>query len=39
MGLVGYAERMGGEERCIQGLGGASRGKGVTWKTKAQIGG
>jgi hypothetical protein len=31
----GHIVRMRGEERCIQGIGGETRGKETTWETQA----
>ena len=35
MRQAGHVERMGGEERCIQGFGGETRRRETTWKTQA----
>ena len=35
MRWAGHVECMGGEEICIQGFGGETCGKEITWKTQA----
>ena len=37
--MGGTCSTYGGEERSLQGFGGAAWGKEATWKTQAQMGG
>ena len=37
--MGGACSTYGGEERCIQGFGGETRGKETTWKAQAYMGG